>query len=301
MPKRPTKTFFYKQAEFLSGPEFNASSDVHGFSVRYNQPFYENDLFKFHFRSDFLTVLLIVKGELTFSLNLEGYTAKQNSLIIVAPNAIKKVGVVSKDTIVSGVNFTIEFLTAIGMPKNAVELLDYFSSQFSPHWHLDRKDASALQPIIQQLNSRVTALNEHVYGKELLYHTFYIFLYEVYGLSKKYAVPIHHHVTRKENLVKDYTQLVQKQFRSQRNITTYAAQLNITPKYLTETVKEITGKTAGEIIDDFVLLEAKLLLDNPALSIAEIADELHFSDQSFFGKYFKRHSGLSPKEYRHLA
>jgi AraC-like DNA-binding protein len=86
---------------------------------------------------------------------------------------------------------------------------------------------------------------------------------------------------------------------SQRNVNTYAEQLSITPKYLTETVKEITGKTAGEIIDDFVLLEAKLLLDNPALSIAEIADELHFSDQSFFGKYFKRHAGVSPKEYRH--
>jgi len=185
------------------------------------------------------------------------------------------------------------------MPKNAVELLDYFSSQFSPHWNLDEKDASFLQLLIKQLNNRVTSLNEHVYGKELLYHTFYILLYEVYGLSKKYAVPFHHHVTRKENLVKNFTQLVQKQFKSQRNVNTYAEQLSITPKYLTETVKEITGKTAGEIIDDFVLLEAKLLLDNPALSIAEIADELHFSDQSFFGKYFKRHAGVSPKEYRH--
>lgn len=298
MPKRPIKTHFYKQAEFLSGPGFNANADVHGFSVRYNQPFYEHDLFKFHFRSDFLTVLLIIKGELTFSLNLEEYTAKKNSLVIVAPNAIKKVGVVSKDTIVSGVNFTIEFLTAIGMPKNAVELLDYFSSQFSPHWKLDNGDASYVQLFIKQLNNRVNTLNEHVYGKELLYHTFYIFLYEVYGMSKRYAVPILHHVTRKENLVKNFTQRVQKQFRSQRNVTTYAEQLHITPKYLTETVKEITGKTASEIIDDFVLLEAKLLLDNPALSIAEIADELQFSDQSFFGKYFKRHSGLSPKEYR---
>ena len=299
MPKPPARAFFYKHAEFLSGPEFNTSAEVHGFSVRYNQPFYEHDQFKFHFRSDFLTVLLIAKGELTFSLNLEEYTAKQNSLVIVAPNSIKKVVAVSKDTIVSGVNFTIDFLAAIGIPQNAIELLDYFSSQFSPYWKLDKKDAASVQLLIKQLNQKVSSLNEHVYGKELLYHTFYIFLYEVYGLSKKYAVPFHHHVTRKENLVKNFTQLVQKQFRSQRNVSIYAEQLNITPKYLTETVKEITGKTAGEIIDDFVLLEAKLLLDNPALSIAEIADELHFSDQSFFGKYFKRHTGMSPKEYRH--
>jgi AraC-like DNA-binding protein len=299
MPKRPAKTSFYKHADFLSGPEFTADSSVHGFSVRYNQPFYEHDLFRVHFRSDFLIVLLIVKGKLTFSLNLEEYTAKQNSLVIVAPNTVRKVTLVSKDCIVSGVNFTIEFLAAIGMPKNAVELLDYFSTQFSPHWHVDRQDAAAVQLLIQQLSNRVTKLNAHVYGKELLYHTFYIFLYEVYGLSKKYAVPLHHHVTRKENLVKNYTQLVQKQCRTQRNVTAYAEQLSLTPKYLTETVKEITGKTASEIIDEFVLLEAKLLLDNPELSIAQIAEELHFSDQSFFGKYFKRHTGLSPSDYRH--
>lgn len=299
MPKPSTKTFFYKHADYFSVPEFNLNADVHGFSVRYNQSFYEPDLSKLHFRSDYLSVLLIVKGELSFSLNLEEYIAKQNSLVIVASNAIKKVIAVSKDSIVSGVNFTIDFLNAIGMPKNAVELLDYFSSQFSPQWNLDRKDASSVQLFIKQLNSRVIALNKHVYGKELLYHTFYIFLYEVYGLSKKYAVPFHHHVTRKENLVKNFTQIVQKRFRAQRNVSTYAEQLNITPKYLTETVKEITGKTAGEIIDDFVLLEAKLLLDNPVLSIAEIAYELHFSDQSFFGKYFKRHTGLSPKKYRY--
>lgn len=298
MPKRPAKTFFYKHAEAISGPAFKTNSSVRGFSVRYNQPFYEQDLFKFHFRSDFYTVLLIVKGEFTFSLNLEEFIAKQNSLVIVAPNAIKKVVVVSKDSIVSGVNFTIDFLVDVGIPKSAVELLDYFSSQFSPHWGLDKKDASAVQKLIGQLHNRVISLKEHVYGKELLYHTFYIYLYELYGLSKKYAVPFSHHVTRKENLVKNFTQLVQNQCRSQRNVSTYAAELNITPKYLTETVKEITGRTAGEIIDDFVLLEAKMLLDNPALSIAEIANELHFSDQSFFGKYFKRHTGLSPKEFR---
>jgi len=231
-------------------------------------------------------------------LNLEEYAAKQNSLIIIAPNAIKKVEVVSRDTIISGVNFTIEFLTAIGMSKNAAELLDYFSSQFSPHWKLSKKEATTIQLVIKQLNDRISSLSNYEYGKELLYHTFFIFLYELYNLSKKYAVAFHHHVSRKENLVKDFTLLVQKQYKDQRNVQAYAQQLNITAKYLTETIKEITGKTAGEIIDDFVVLEAKLLLDNPALSVAEIADELHFSDQSFFGKYFKRHTSLSPKQYR---
>lgn len=299
MPKHPNKTFLIKHAEFFTGPEFNANSNLHGFTVRYNQSFYDHDLFKFHFRSDFHTVLLITKGELTFSLNLMEYKARQNSLVIVAPNAIKKVAVVSKDCIVSGLNFTLDFLTVLGIPHKTIEMLDYFSSQFSPLWNLNRKEASAVQLFIKQLNNRVISLNEHLYGKELMYHTFNIFLYEVCSLSKKYSVPYHHHVSRKENLVKNFIQLVQKQYRTQRNVRMYAEQLNITPKYLTETVKEITFKTASEIIGDFVIMEAKLLLNIPALSIAEIADELNFSDQSFFGKFFKRNTGQSPKEFRH--
>ena len=69
-------------------------------------------------------------------------------------------------------------------------------------------------------------------------------------------------------------------------------------KHLSTVVKEISGKTAGEWIDSLVVLEAKALLKSSELSIQEIADELHFANQSFFGKYFKHHTGMSPKEYR---
>lgn len=298
MTGQSTKTSFYKHTEFLSGPDFNTNPNVPGFSVRYNQPFFKHGRFKHHFRSDFLNVILILKGELTVSLNLEKYTAKKDSLMIVSPYTIKKIESVSKYNLVSGVNFTLDFLTAIGMPKITVELPDYFSSRFSPHWKLKRNDAAKLQLLMRQLNERISSLNEQVYGKELLYHTFYIFLYEVYDMSKKYATAVTHHISRKENLVKSFQNQLQKQFRKNRNVQFYAEQLNITPKYLTETVKEITGKTAGELIDSYVMMEAKLLLDDPLLSIAQIADELNFSDQSFFGKFFKRHVGMSPKEYR---
>ncbi len=298
MSKESPKTSFYKYTEFLTGPDFNENLNVPGFSVRYNQPFFNHAKFRHHFRSDFLNVLLIMKGEISFSLNLEKYTARKDSLIIVSPYTIKKVEKLSKDLHVSGVNFTIDFLTAMGMPKIDIELQDYFSSQYSPCWKLKREDAAKLELLMKQLNERVSSINERVYGRELLYHTFYIFLYELYDMSKKYAAHFSHHISRKENLVKNYKLLLQKQFRMNRNVQAYADQLNITPKYLTETVKEITGKTAGELIDSYVMLEAKLLLDDPLLSIAQISDELNFSDQSFFGKFFKRHMGISPKEYR---
>ena len=78
----------------------------------------------------------------------------------------------------------------------------------------------------------------------------------------------------------------------------YAKQLNITPKYLSSVVKEVSGKTAARWIDESVILEAKALLKYSGMSIQEIAYHLNFSTQSFFGKYFKRYVGMSPLAYR---
>ena len=78
----------------------------------------------------------------------------------------------------------------------------------------------------------------------------------------------------------------------------YAKQLNITPKYLSSVVKEVSGKTAARWIDESVILEAKALLKYSGMSIQEIAYYLNFPNQSFFGSYFKRNTGMSPSQYK---
>ena len=78
----------------------------------------------------------------------------------------------------------------------------------------------------------------------------------------------------------------------------YAGKLCVTPKYLSLLVKNVSNRTAGEWIDNYVVLEAKALLSSSTLSIQEISDRLNFANQSFFGKYFKQHAGISPTEYR---
>ena len=75
-------------------------------------------------------------------------------------------------------------------------------------------------------------------------------------------------------------------------------QLNITPKYLSEVVKQLSTRTTNDWIDKYVILEMRVLLKNTTKSIKEISDELSFPNQSFMGKYFKIHVGMSPKDYR---
>ena len=101
-------------------------------------------------------------------------------------------------------------------------------------------------------------------------------------------------------LTEKFISLVQQNFKKERFLEFYANELEVSAKHLSRTVKEVTGFSAVEWIDRFILLEAKVLLKSTTLTIQQISDELNFGSQSFFGKYFKKHVGKSPKEFRNL-
>lgn len=99
-------------------------------------------------------------------------------------------------------------------------------------------------------------------------------------------------------IVDRFMSLVQQNFKTERFLDFYATKLQITPKHLSRTIKSLTGSTAVEWIERYVILESKVLLKSTNLTIQQIADELHFTTQSFFGKYFKKKVGMSPKDFR---
>jgi AraC-like DNA-binding protein len=294
------KGLVYRHADLVADGVAPMIPGIDGFSVICNDPMIEQDMFKKHFRSDFLAIFLINAGEMSLRIDLKEYTLGPGNIIIVAPNSVKQILRTSSHGRISAVSFTAGFLGKMGMSQKGTDLLEYFTSKYSPFWKLTKKDTALVVALIKQLQARNAMLQNVVFGKELLFHTFYIFLYEMKLLSIKYTKVISPNLSRKETLVMNFVKILQQQFRTMRNVQQYARQLFVSPKYLTETVKEITGKNAGEIIDDFVVLEAKILLDDTSLSVANIADILHFSDQAFFSKFFKRHTGLSPKKYRDI-
>jgi AraC-like DNA-binding protein len=103
---------------------------------------------------------------------------------------------------------------------------------------------------------------------------------------------------RADALFAQFICLLEEHFRTERHVSWYAEQLGITPKYLSEIVKQVSKRTPNDWIDSYVLLEIRVLLKNTTKSIKEIADAINFPNQSFFGKFFKEHMGMSPSEYR---
>ena len=97
-----------------------------------------------------------------------------------------------------------------------------------------------------------------------------------------------------------FIRLVEKYYKKERKVSWYAGELGISPKYLSEIVKRTSKRTPNEWIDKYVILEVRLQLKNSSMSIKEIADDMNFPSQSFLGKYFKEHMGISPSQYRKI-
>lgn len=103
---------------------------------------------------------------------------------------------------------------------------------------------------------------------------------------------------RTRQLFNRFMMLVEHEYKKSRDVNYYAAILNITPKYLTTIVRQMTGQTPKRIIDHYTVLQLRLRLQNSELSIKQIAWEFNFSDVSFFCRFFKRHTGVSPMQMR---
>ena len=103
---------------------------------------------------------------------------------------------------------------------------------------------------------------------------------------------------RVKELFNSFMMQLEKDYKNSRDVNYYAGQMNISSKYLTNIVNQVTGHTPKIIIDQYVVLQLKMQLKRSAQSIKEMAWEYHFADASFFCRYFKKHTGMTPQQVR---
>lgn len=138
----------------------------------------------------------------------------------------------------------------------------------------------------------------HPYRTELVKSLLLTMFYDMSGVIYRVEQQGNKAQSRADAFFSEFIQLLEKNFRKERRVSWYASQLNITPKYLSEVVKSASKRTPTEWIDDYVILEMRVLLKNSTKNIKELADELNFPNQSFMGKYFKERVGVSPSTFR---
>jgi AraC-like DNA-binding protein len=165
----------------------------------------------------------------------------------------------------------------------------------NPWIHLDQEELNSMVEYYFLLQ-RTVRRKENPNLKETLKHLTLAFFYRT-GY-RFYKVGDEFPKSKQDILVEKFLAIVKENYRKQRLIEFYSDKLFLTPKHLSRVIKEKSGKSSGEWIEDHVMLEAKALLKSTDKTIQQISDELNFPTQSFFGKYFKRRAGISPKVYR---
>lgn len=249
-------------------------------------------------RLDALLMVLVLEGSSEIALDYVPYTIGANSFTIIMPTHTIQLNKVSKGFKGKLLVISREFLDECNTAKRSPSMANYMQLRKNPCTTFEPQETELVDNYIELLRSKIKN-RTHFFQKEVMQNAFVGFLLEIanifMGKKDGLLMPA---LSRKEELFEQFLQLLFEHCKEQHVVTFYAEKLFITPQYLSLILKELTGKSANKWIDEALIVEAKILLKAPQATVQQVADMLHFSDQSTFGKFFKKHMGISPMEYR---
>ena len=240
--------------------------------------------------------LLCRAGECTFIYNRKYMRLRKNdALVLSRPDLVSDI-TCGEDLEVEFVAAPARFLYSL-MPANHYGIGGGISLFNNPLMPLSEKDAAKLQNDIRQIRMRMGE-TDHRFYMELMGSLAQTMVYDLFDFHARL-----HAITNAGEqtvaLVRCMTALMdQGTCRTQRTVAWYAEQLNVTPKYLSETVKRATGHSVMHFIDQYTLSIVINLLKNSPLSLTAISEEMNFTSLSYFTRYVRKHLGMFPGEYR---
>lgn len=265
------------------------NNDFYIFNGISSMPFYNTPT-----RLETTVISVCLNGYTRVSVNMQEYFINPGTMIVAVPDQIIQSLEVSdmyhSISIAISRNYTDDIFS-----KVEVMLPIFFYTREYPCIAIKGEELNGIMEYYNMLWKKIKGESG---SKDIIQTLLVALLYEIYAIYY-HRIPREKEArNRKEMLYDQFMRSLSENYKKERSVNFYADELFLTPKHLSSVVKDISGKTAGEWIDNFVLFEAKSLLKSSQKSIQEIADELNFANQSFFGKYFKRYTGVSPKAYR---
>ena len=256
-------------------------------------------VFRFPCRIDAFIIGVGTEGETSVSFNLHEFKLKKDSIFIFTPKNVLQVN--SQQYFKADViAISPDFMRRINIDiKNMMPLFLKFVE--NPALTLTPEESRSMRGMIAQIERETRGPETH-FSFDIVSGLIAATIYKVgdimYHYLAEHPEEQNNSHNRAEEYFKQFTHLLGEHFREERSVGFYARQLCITPKYLTTLIKRISGQSVSEWIDNYVILEAKTLLKYSTMSIQEIAYYLNFPNQSFFGSYFKRNTGMSPSQYK---
>lgn len=238
--------------------------------------------------------LLCFQGTCSITVHLTQYTMKKGTLLILLPDLYFQILEQSDDCKFIFAGFATELVRSSSLFSKSIEYTPFIFEK--PVLQLDKK-AFELMYSYMRIIIKAKNISVNIITQEQAALTFTQLILGLGNLIKN-GKSINQQYNRNQEIVKELVRTVVMNYHTERNVSFYADKMHLSPQHLSTTIKKITGKTLTDIISSFIINDAKAKLKSTEMTIQEIAYSLNFPDISFFGKYFKRYTGMSPKQYR---
>lgn len=237
---------------------------------------------------------ICLKGEATIRINYRDLTIKKGHIFTYMPNQIFRVQERSDDFLIESLFLSADYVLQLPLSKD-FDLLRSIASE-----PLKEISAEALHNMLEfhTLIVKHHRREDNPYKESQTKALIFALLMEVavlYSASGSERPAI---VSRQEVLTDEFFRLMLTDYKKERSVAYYADKLCLTPKYLSMTVKKITGHPISEWINEAVMIEAKRLLKATDRTVLQISEELNFANPSFFGRFFKQYAGMTPRQYK---
>lgn len=258
-------------------------------------------LFRFPTRVNAFGTVFCSKGSISVTSNLRHCIIGPKTMFMCSPGTIVQVES-HEEAVVHFILCEEEFIKRIHIDLKQLMYL-FMTVRETPSLSLNDTE---WQEIIHSIEETFTEEHKHktdILSTEIMHSLFRILCYRICRaidnhIGEQSKDTDNSSYNRNTNYFNTFLEELTKHYMQERSVGFYAEQLHLTPKYLTTLIRQTTGRTASEWIDEYVILEAKNLLKYSPMNIQEIAYYLNFPNQSFFGRYFKKHTGMSPSFYR---
>lgn len=236
----------------------------------------------------------MIKGTARATLNITQYHFQENDLIYVKPGSFFFVQECSEDAQLSYIVFSSSFVekNSYGMRR-----LSFPKQTYQP---IVKVNAEQTDIILQFSDLMEKAINSTpvMLSPDRMVHIFNLIQQTYFEMSASTKADVYQLQDRKTEIYQEYTDLVLQHYHEWHHVTAYAEAMHITVPHLCSTIKAASGHTAGDIIVDAILMDAKAQLKVTSMPIKEIASRLGFENVAFFNRFFKSHVGTTPRAYR---
>ena len=259
----------------------------------------KHPIHRYPIRFDGLYIGLREKGKARFSINLKEFEVGANDLVICSPDDLVQANLQDGIHLVQSMVVSSHFLKEMYISLNS--FMPFFAARKDhPVFHLTDDEVKELKSYFMLIKENV--VSDDYFRLDTTKRLLAAYLYKLGSILYRHRPELQAEASkplkREEILFKEFIRLVSEHHRKERRVDFYAELLFLSPKHFSTVIKKVSGKTAGQWIDEYVVLEAKTLLKYSAMSIQEVAYYMNFPNPSFFGKYFKQHTGMSPSEYK---